>query len=101
MRCFNYEPEFLPRDEWFSEKATENQNTFLGTLRESRSLTGSQMKLLFHTILEAYGYTHPIELNKGTASVVIDFMKSAPKEAQLQAEGKAFAGAKAQEVNRT
>lgn len=75
MIAFEYEPVWWPPCDWLEQPARIGQLEALRRYRDSAMITQRDFKALCVAILEAYGL--PIETNRGSAEVLIDFMRYA------------------------
>lgn len=88
MMSFDYEPGEWPPEYFFQQPATPPQLKFLRACRENAMTTGHGFRLLCGAILEGYGL--PDQINKGSASILIDFIKNAPRNSRREAERTAW-----------
>lgn len=88
MIAFDYEPSTWPQEEYFALPPHRGQMKFLRAVRDNGMMTGRGFRLFCEAVLEAYGL--PDEINQGSAIVLIDFIKNAPRNSRREAERTAW-----------
>lgn len=87
MEAFGYEPASWPEEWRFENPPTKGQQRFFEAFAEGRDIPREKARLLFATILEAFGLR--AQYTEGHCDVLIDFLTKA-RRAVADAEREAW-----------